>query len=80
MFTRVLFWACLGSRPGFGQDQALHGGRELGHWTSPWPLTLTVCGLPLALSKSLKVPATAPAVAGANAALVVQLAAAASRS
>ncbi len=43
----------------------------------PVPLRLTVCGLPVALVATVSVPAAAPAAAGANVTLIVQVVAAA---
>ena len=44
----------------------------------PFPVRLTVCGLPPALSVTVKVPVRAPATVGVNVTLIVQLAPAAS--
>lgn len=40
----------------------------------PWPLSVTVWGLPLALSVMVRVPLILPLVAGAKLTLIVQLA------
>ena len=53
-------------------------GETLAAGRTPMPVKLTVCGLPLALSVTVKVPVRVPVVVGRKVTLIVHLAPAAS--
>ena len=53
-------------------------GESVAPGATPVPVKLAVCGLPLALSVTVKVPVRVPVAAGANVTLIVHLLPAAS--